>query len=84
MRKPSVHLNGTSRGALSEGYEDASRAVHRALQALVECCPNARDYYVQDDRAFEEARDEHQARIDKLQSVIRDIAELLHHVEGAP
>ena len=45
MQAPMIHLNGTSKETLIEGYCEAGNAVMNALKAVSENCPNARDYY---------------------------------------
>lgn len=43
---PTVHLNGTSRQMLSDGYFNAYRKLQDAIRAFSEIEFNARDYYV--------------------------------------
>jgi hypothetical protein len=73
MMTPTIHLNGTSKEALTGALEEACNALFKAQEALGETAPNARDYYVQSDRAFEQARTEHNARADKLREVYTEI-----------
>ncbi len=82
MKLPTLHLNGTSKMALAEGYLDAYRAVRAAIVALEAASPNARDYYPQGDGAFEEARREHAARLAALSAISADIQALYGHVDG--
>lgn len=83
MRKPTIHLNGTSREALQSALADANVAIGRAIDAVAETAPNARDYYVQSGNAFNEARNEHDVRIAKLTDVLADIQALYGHVATA-
>lgn len=54
---PTVHLNGTSRAELEEGYRNACEALKAAYDALAAATCNARDYYVQEDpEAYSNAR----------------------------
>lgn len=76
MTKPTIHLNGTSRKDLAEGYEAAFRAVTDAAEALTKSCPNGRDYYPQGSDAFDAAVKEHRARREKLESVKGELMEL--------
>lgn len=55
---PTVHLNGTGRKMLAEGYQRAYVAVQDAIRAFNEIEFNARDYYVQSDGAWPQARTE--------------------------
>lgn len=66
---PTVHLNGTSKGALMEGYGNAYAALEAAMAALSEACPNGRDYYPQGPDAFVAARDEHIAQMGALRDI---------------
>jgi hypothetical protein len=81
MRKPTVHLNGTSLEALKEGYWDSCRAVHLAISALSKAYPNGRDYYVQGEGAFTEAAQEHYDRIRRLESVYTEINEIYQYLD---
>ena len=52
---PSVHLNGTSRAMLTEGYQAAYVKLQETLRAFQAIEFNARDYYVQGDDAYRTA-----------------------------
>lgn len=80
MRLPTIHLNGTSKTALFDGYMAAVSAVYAASEALAEAAPNARDYYPQGDGAFKQAQDEHNVRMMKLNSVLFELQQLVEHV----
>ena len=41
---PTVHLNGTSREALLEGYVDCVNAVRHAVEVCQKNAPNMRDH----------------------------------------
>lgn len=79
MKLPTIHLNGTGAASLTDENLRAMRALTRAMDALHDAQPNARDYYPQGDAAFSEARAEHQARIDKLESVRAEIETITTH-----
>lgn len=53
---PTIHLNGSGRKTLFEDYNNAYKALNEALEAFYKIEFNARDYYVQSDTAFYEAR----------------------------
>ena len=76
MRKPTIHINGTSGNVLSEQYATAARAVNEAINALGEAAPNGRDYYPQGPGAITEATAEHKARLTKLRTVHAELLEL--------
>ena len=74
---PTIHLNGTSKEALLEGYCDAIDAIHEAGRKLAAAYPNARDYYIQGPETTSRAMDQHQARLKKLQEVADELATIL-------
>lgn len=74
MKIPTIHLNGSSRERLVEGYCDASNAIRKAMDVLQEHSPHGRDYYPQGDGAFAAASDEHRARVRKLDEVRIELA----------
>jgi hypothetical protein len=79
---PTVHLNGTSRDALREGYCKATAAIRAAGNALAEAGPNARDYYPQGPGAFEAARAQHQSRLDRLAAVREELYQILESLDA--
>lgn len=78
---PTIHLNGTSKGALIEGYQKARSAIREAMDALIECRPNGRDYYPQGEDAISIADREHQDRIDYLFVVEKELEYLIHQID---
>lgn len=66
---PTVHMNGTSRSMLQEGYREARLKVREAVAAFEAIEFNARDYYVQGPEAWTKARDERTEQFKKLKSV---------------
>ena len=73
---PTVHLNGTSKSGLLEPLLEAATALHRAQRRLANTGPNPRDYYVQGDRAFEIAREQHAERLRRLADITNEIADI--------
>lgn len=70
MIHPTVHLNGTSRSELMEGYANAAVAVQDAIAMVgAHAHPNGRDYYPQGPSAIATAMDEHASRIARLKAV---------------
>lgn len=69
LTAPRIHLNGTSRKSLEEQYETALEAISRAIDALGETAPNARDYYPIAPGAFSRAMGEHASRVRRLKEV---------------
>ena len=55
---PTVHMNGTSRKMLAEGYFEAWNRLNEAIDAFNKIEFNARDYYVQPEGAWAKARTE--------------------------
>lgn len=83
MRKPTIHLNGTSRQRLLDDLTAAADAMREAHRAVCNASPNARDYYPQGSDAFGAADDEHRARLARLESVLAELNELTVHVYEA-
>lgn len=80
MRKPSIHLNGTSKQELLDQYTESAGAVWQAIKTLADNCPNARDYYVQSNDAIKQAIEEHINRLKRLESVHKELMELADYV----
>jgi hypothetical protein len=76
LTHPTVHLNGTSRTALTEGYVNAMTAVEAAISAMSMTYPNGRDYYLQGQRAIQLAMDQHAARLAAVAQVRAELEEL--------
>lgn len=55
---PAIHLNGTSRKMLAEGYDAIYAALHALEEAWGRCEFNARDYYVHGPWAWEAASEQ--------------------------
>jgi hypothetical protein len=90
MRLPTIHLNGTDAQSLFDGYKAAHEAIKAAQEALAQCAPNGRDYYVQKtesgdwtDVPTNEAIYEHRARMAALETIERDLEALALHVMDA-
>lgn len=76
---PSIHLNGTGRRMLAEGYGEAYRKLQATIEAFRQIEFNARDYYVQPEGAWATARAQRDAQLEHL-CAVRDYLEahLLH------
>ena len=82
MTKPTIHTNGTRASDLTDAYCAAMLAVRAAMAKVSESCPNSRDYYPQGGNAYAEARAEHFSRLDRLDSVARELEQLAEHCAG--
>ena len=80
MLAPLVHLNGSSADTLIEQYERSMGALRKALDAMREGYPNARDYYPQGDDAFRLAREQYDARIRAVDNVLAELGLLAENV----
>ncbi len=80
MMKPTIHMNGTSKGRLLDGYTEAALAIRHAMDKLAETAPNGRDYYPQGPDAIGKATNEHSERMAKLRSLLADMSALAVHV----
>ena len=78
LTRPTVHLNGTSRKELAEGYYAAVIALTAALDVLGHSppAPHGRDYYPQGDDAIHRATEEHRDRIKRVTSVLEEMREI--------
>lgn len=81
MKLPTVHLNGSSGHELLRQNIEARKALRRALEALEEASPNARDYYVQDENAHRQAVQEHLARVQRLRDVSTELDVIIDHLD---
>lgn len=77
MTLPTVHLNGTPRSVLVNGYSNAIEKLREAENAFHNIEFNPRDYYVQGPNAWNNAADEH---ITHLNNIIRAIDYLENHL----
>lgn len=77
---PTVHLNGTGRKELSDGYMAAYQAARRAFDALADATCNARDYYTQGDDAYSKARAARDQQLFNLRELIRYTEEHVAHL----
>jgi hypothetical protein len=73
---PTVHLNGTGKKNLLEELEIAHGAVNTAIDALRQVTVHGRDYYVQGEHAYGQARTEMDARLAALAAVQDDLLNL--------
>lgn len=78
--KPTIHLNGTSKQMLLDGYLAALRALKDAQEALSKIEFNARDYYVQGPDAWPAARDEMADQFGKLNEVEGYLTDIAIHI----
>lgn len=77
---PMVHLNGTSKKELVSQYDNAIQALETALDVLLKSAPNGRDYYPLGPNAYEVAREQHYARITKINSVISELSSIVEQI----
>ncbi len=82
MRMPTIHLNGTGKKMLLEGYENAYHAIRDAEKALNNVEFNARDYYVQGPEAWTEAVKEMQGRFEALAKIKKEIEEIAEAIQS--
>jgi hypothetical protein len=77
---PTVHLNGTSRGMLLDGYNKILDAIYEVNDASNECEFHSRDYYVEDDESWPKALEERQRHLNNLHAFKQHILEHLMHL----
>lgn len=69
---PAIHLNGSGRALLSQGYSHAHRTALAARAALADAECHPRDYYVDPDpKAYELARRVRAQHLQNLDDLIR-------------
>jgi len=73
---PTIHMNGSSRDALMDGYLNARAMLLAAMGALEESHPNGRDYYPQGPDAVQDAMRQHRDRVMRLQAIIVEVEAL--------
>jgi len=76
---PTVHLNGTSRKRLTDDYQAAYEKLIEFRDSFRSIEFNARDYYVQSNIAFSEARTERDIMEHKIGSLMQYLeAHIIH------
>lgn len=80
---PLVHTNGTSAEELSAQLERAADAVRAAVEAVDAAAPQSRDYSFLPGGEWGIISDEHRWRMEKLQEVLGEVAEMRAHVAWA-
>ncbi len=80
MIYPTIHMNGTSRMSLLEGYMDVLVALQEAMDALAKATPNGRDYYPQGPEAILVAQTQHREQMVRLESVAEELMQTLSHL----
>lgn len=80
MTFPTVHLNGTSRSTLIDGYTAALEKAREAEWTFRNIEFNSRDYYPQGPNAWDCAVDDYVARLTDLQKVIQHLEKHLIHL----
>ena len=81
MLIPTVHLNGTAGEVLRDQYAAAAEAVRKAIDAVCNAGPNARDYYVQGPDAGLAAQREHEEHVASLKRVRDDLAAIVEGIQ---
>jgi hypothetical protein len=81
---PTIHLNGSGRDRLIAGYTQAWRAMQKAREALADVEFHARDYYVQGDDAYQQARAQRDRQFDDLNRIQRELEAIILHISVGP
>lgn len=78
---PTVHLNGTGRARLVEGYQNAWESLQSTIETLAKAECHPRDYYVNaDPDAYVKARAQRDAQFADLQRIQSEIGAILSHL----
>lgn len=80
---PLVHMNGTGREDLLDGYRKAWEALSKAKEALQATSPHGRDYYPLEDgqKQYGYAYRQHRDRMIALEEAIDDMEKMAFHVQ---
>ena len=84
MIMPTIHINGTPKARLLESTLEIKDAVEDAYSLLRSNGPNSRDYYPQGQEATNKAIQEHCSRLDRIESVMRELQELAEYIAFHP
>ncbi len=80
---PIIHLNGTPKSHLFDGYVRALHSVDEAIKSYYATAPHERDYYVSDDKdAYAKARIQYLNGLTMLEQVRRQLEELAKHTKS--
>ena len=79
LAMPTIHLNGSSRDTLLEGYIAAMDTLRLAIKALQDAAPHARDYYVKAEGTFCLAQNQHFTRLARLRETLDEINTIAEH-----
>jgi hypothetical protein len=74
---PTLHLNGTGKITLRDGYANAYDAIDKAIEALANAELNGRDFYPQGPGAYYQARSERDAALEQLRKAHQYAGEML-------
>ena len=77
-------MNGTGANDLFNGYREAMDKVQDADEAIRKIEFSARDYYVQGDTAWEQARDEMTERRAALDKIKSEFLQICEHIMDSP
>jgi hypothetical protein len=77
---PTLNLNGTSGEALMQELRTAGEAVRTAIEAVGAMTVHGRDFQTAEIGAYNQARFEQKARLEKLRSVLDEIRCLQENV----
>lgn len=78
---PTVHLNGTSRQRLLEGYTNAWKSLQSTIETLAKAECHPRDYYVNSDtEAYAKARAQRDQQFADLHRIQSEIGAIISHL----
>lgn len=80
IKMPTLHLNGSGYERLHALHVEAWNALRLAKDRLYDAAPHGRDFYVQGDDAFAEARRQHDDRVGRINSVLGEVEAILENL----
>jgi hypothetical protein len=84
MIKPTLHLNGTSRGQLLREYRELQAAYYRVMEAEANLTVHGRDYYPQGEHAYAQAREAYVFRTSAARRAYEDVSAIVECLETTP
>lgn len=78
MKTPTIHSNGTGLKTLLQEAENAADALTKAQEALHKITVHGRDFYLQKDHAYADAREEYRDLLARFETVKNEVESYYH------
>ena len=80
MMLPTIHRNGSHAATMLEDLMKTMSVLRAAIHHVQNIGPNGRDYYPQGPAAINIAMAEHESRLERLESVHKELETLAEHI----